>query len=561
MNLMSEAGGSFSENLACFQISLAYPTVCGPGCDPAACDGRTSDCGCLDCTADILDTPSDGADSFTCGGLMTDLQEVQAFTEVDACTTISAQFPTTCGPSCNPFKCDERAPALCGCEDCTLDVWNRQAGDLTCGDRIMYLQTPGGGTLSEADACERISNAYPAICSPGCNPSKCDGKAPALCGCDSCSVQIWDTPANGFTCGERIQFLRSPAGGSTGEIDACIAVSDQFPSICGPDCDVTKCDGVCQADFKVADPSPAPAPALESTAPVFCFPEYASRERYLNAWDSYALEVKDATSSCGPNFNNWSRDTVSYDTTTKELTLEYKQVKGIWTASEVRVLNGESTSFTYGTYSVYVKSVSVLTGDTLLSSKLPPNNVLGMFTWDSTALEEENREVDIEISQWGEPGNEDVQFLIQPETVPGPHFLRDERFYSGGAFDTYDQGGHWYNFSWEPGEIRWWSDAGGGQTLTYSSAYADSRCVKDFLQCLPGNLEFRLNLWKMGPGDLQPDFEQPADSFSSHRVEVVISDFVYTPSENQYVADGEICSKKCQCAPASECLNAVCTAM
>ena len=44
------------------------------------------------------------------------------------------------------------------------------------------------------------------------------------------------------------------------------------------------------------------------------------------------------------------------------------------------------------------------------------NAILGLFTWDDNP-EQTHREIDIEISQWTDPQNENVQYVIQPWTV------------------------------------------------------------------------------------------------------------------------------------------------
>ena len=223
------------------------------------------------------------------------------------------------------------------------------------------------------------------------------------------------------------------------------------------------------------------------------------------------MEVKESNSACAPGNNYYSSDTVSFNAATQELTLEYKNIGGTWRAGEVRILLGETASFDYGEFTLHVKSVSVYDGSTLVSNKLPPDMVFGFFTFDTTVSHFEHpygKEVDFEISHWGDVTNEDVQFLIQPGGVPGPHFPYDKRFFSGGSPQTFDQGGHFYKITWNPGEISWSTDAGGTHTYSYTSDLAHEKCVEDFIQCLPNNVEVRLNLWNMGGGDLQPNFEQ-----------------------------------------------------
>ena len=81
--------------------------------------------------------------------------------------------------------------------------------------------------------------------------------------------------------------------------------------------------------------------------------------------------------------------------------------------------------FTYGTYAFSVKSVTVYNAEgAVLDNKLPPELVLGLFTWDDEEayLTNENfhHEVDIEISRWNDPLNDDVQFLVYTYGINHP---------------------------------------------------------------------------------------------------------------------------------------------
>ncbi|WP_158793349.1 hypothetical protein [Granulicella sp. L60] len=74
-----------------------------------------------------------------------------------------------------------------------------------------------------------------------------------------------------------------------------------------------------------------------------------------------------------------------------------------WTSAEVNL----TRSLGYGRYVFVVRDVS----------HLPPSAVLGMFTWDGGAAEQNFRELDIEVSRWGNPANKNVQYVIQPYHV------------------------------------------------------------------------------------------------------------------------------------------------
>jgi hypothetical protein len=103
-----------------------------------------------------------------------------------------------------------------------------------------------------------------------------------------------------------------------------------------------------------------------------------------------------------------------------------------------------------------------------------------------------NHEVDIEISQWNIPNNADAQFLVQPAKAP-----QFERFFSGGAEGSVDQGGHVWRFDWGPNRVDWHTTAADGHTHTYSTKDAIYYGTPDHVQCLPANVEVRMNVWNL----------------------------------------------------------------
>jgi hypothetical protein len=210
--------------------------------------------------------------------------------------------------------------------------------------------------------------------------------------------------------------------------------------------------------------------------------------------------------------------------------------------------------FTYGTYRWSVQSIAVKDASgNVLSNRLDKDLVLGLFTWDSTedyaSHENWNHEVDVEISQWGDSTNEDVQFVVQPPETP--HYYR---FWSGSSSGgSVDQGGHSYEFTWLPTSISWYTTAGGGVSYEYTTKQARSMGLEDRIQCLPANVEIRINLWNMNGA------VAPSSLSSTDYVEVVIDDFEFVPSDLQGAAGGSICSKSCQCVSGA-CSGGYCTA-
>jgi len=110
------------------------------------------------------------------------------------------------------------------------------------------------------------------------------------------------------------------------------------------------------------------------------------------------------------------------------LHLRIAREAGEWTCSEISL----SRSLGYGSYSFLLREFP----------HLEPGAVLGMFTWDPLEAGQNHREIDIELSQWGDPAAKNAQFTIQPYYVPANVF----RFISPSVALT-------HSFQWEPGRV------------------------------------------------------------------------------------------------------------
>jgi hypothetical protein len=102
--------------------------------------------------------------------------------------------------------------------------------------------------------------------------------------------------------------------------------------------------------------------------------------------------------------------------------------KDQWTCAEVVL----TRSLGYGLYRFGI-------------GKLPtwePSTVLGLLTYDLLEAGQNHREIDIELSQWGDPGAKNAQFAIQPYYVAANVF----RFQSPLAGMT-------HSFHWEPAKV------------------------------------------------------------------------------------------------------------
>ncbi|HEY1756982.1 MAG TPA: glycoside hydrolase family 16 protein [Bryobacteraceae bacterium] len=157
-----------------------------------------------------------------------------------------------------------------------------------------------------------------------------------------------------------------------------------------------------------------------------------------------------------------------------------------WTCAEITL----SRSLGYGSYSFVLRD----------APQLEPGTVLGMFTWDPLESGQNNREIDIELSQWGDPAAKNAQFTIQPYYVPANVF----RFNSPPGTLT-------HSFRWEPGRV------------SFQSAQSGSHVVAEHVFTSgipsPGGERVHLNLYIYGKS------RTPQRS----GVEVVIEKFTYLP--------------------------------
>jgi hypothetical protein len=110
------------------------------------------------------------------------------------------------------------------------------------------------------------------------------------------------------------------------------------------------------------------------------------------------------------------------------LHLRIAKLSGEWTCAEVTL----TRSLGYGTYSLRVHD----------TSRLEPAAVFSMFTYDYSEGEPNNREMDIEVTRWGDPGSKNAQYVIQP------FYLAENTFRF--ALPT---GVVTHSFHWEPGRV------------------------------------------------------------------------------------------------------------
>lgn len=151
----------------------------------------------------------------------------------------------------------------------------------------------------------------------------------------------------------------------------------------------------------------------------------AAAEKKLLRFAGYDWEVREAVSDRGGTRNSYDPRNVWTDSEGK-MHLRISRDGDKWRSAEVML----TRSLGYGSYRFVVRDIG----------HLEPAAVFSIFTWDDTGPA---REMDIEISRWGEPESRNAQYLVQPYFVPA----NAVRFVAPAGMLT-----HWMH--WQPGRVR-----------------------------------------------------------------------------------------------------------
>ncbi|HYP26589.1 MAG TPA: glycoside hydrolase family 16 protein [Blastocatellia bacterium] len=173
------------------------------------------------------------------------------------------------------------------------------------------------------------------------------------------------------------------------------------------------------------------------------------------------------------------------------LHLRIARKSGEWTCAEVKL----TRSLGYGSYLFVVRE----------TSHLEPAAVLSMFTREDSGPDPNSREMNIEISRWGDPASKGGQYVIQPYYVPA----NAARFAPPPGVLT-------HSFRWEPGRVLF-------KTTRGAAAGEGSRAVAEHVFTSgvpsPGGESIRINLYVFG-NERNP---------LRNETEVVIEKFEYLP--------------------------------
>jgi hypothetical protein len=197
----------------------------------------------------------------------------------------------------------------------------------------------------------------------------------------------------------------------------------------------------------------------------------AGRPRKI-AFSGYDWAVKASGAPVGPGPNRFSdSDENVFVDKQGRLHLRITQDEGRWRCAEVV----STRSFGLGTYQFTIDSGI---------DDMDPNVVLGLFTW-SDARAYHHRELDVEISRWGDPANANAQFVVQP-------YRRKENTVRFSLLPG--QGPTSHAFTWTLDRVVFQSWAGAGHTQPADSTRLHQHTFTQGIP-KPGGENARMNLW------------------------------------------------------------------
>lgn len=250
-----------------------------------------------------------------------------------------------------------------------------------------------------------------------------------------------------------------------------------------------------RATTRGARPAPKALRSLSSERGTGSAPraqDSASRGRIIRfAGHDWRVKASEGRVGPGPNYFSDSDRNVEVDARGR-LHLRILPEDNRWTCAEVVSVE----RFGYGKYRFDLAE---------LPEDMNPRVVLGMFTW-SDGRDYHHREIDIEISRWGNRTDDNAQFVVQPYTIAS-NIVRFS-IPRGVRAST-------HAFTWSPESVHCESaaDAAGVETRRVFKRHTFSRDIPR-----AGDENARINLWLMSgrpPSDNKP-------------VEVVFGGFVFS---------------------------------
>lgn len=248
------------------------------------------------------------------------------------------------------------------------------------------------------------------------------------------------------------------------------------------------------ADYKPQNMTydlPMPGGQIRAVATVRGRPDSAPRDTVVKLqFSGYEWLVRAIPSS--RNDLNHDYDSTNAHVDSKgALHLQITNRQGKWICSEVTL----TKNLGYGTYLFTVEDVS----------HLEPATIFSAFTWDELPTDPNHREMDIEISRWGDSAGENGRYVIQPYYVPS----NISRFNAPAAQLT-------FSLRWELGKALFQTFRG---DVTKSKSHALAEHLFTAGVPSPGLESIRMNFC---PVD---NHEAP----QQHPSEIVVGNFQYLP--------------------------------
>jgi hypothetical protein len=208
-------------------------------------------------------------------------------------------------------------------------------------------------------------------------------------------------------------------------------------------------------------------------------------------FSGYEWQVRQLPSDAG-GMSNANRASNVWTDDKGWLHLRITHEGGEWAGAELNL----SRSLGYGSYFFVVHQ----------APRFEPGTVMGLFTYDHFEPEPNHREIDIELTQWGDPAIKNAQFVLQPYYVPANVF----RFMSPADAKLT------HSFRWEAGRVSF-------KTVQEGPPGLKSRVLAEHVFTSgipsPGEEEVHLNLYVYGRSRTP----------QQKGVEVVVEKFQYLP--------------------------------
>jgi hypothetical protein len=234
---------------------------------------------------------------------------------------------------------------------------------------------------------------------------------------------------------------------------------------------------------------PEPGGDVVTVATVKGTGAFVPKSRKLLTFSGYEWEVRQVPSDRG-GANEYDPENAWTDAAGL-LHLALRHRDGRWTSAEVVL----TRTLGYGTYAFVVRDTSVL----------DPSATIGMYTWDDQGGDQNHRELDVELSQWGDRTISNAQYVVQPYYVPA----NVARFATPPGRVT-------HAFRWEPGRASFRSVRG-----PVASAKGPLIAQHEFTSGvpIPGDERVRISLYYFRYAPAPPQSE----------VEIVLEKFQYLP--------------------------------